>query len=70
MLIPFRPLHRGEESAKDLMKLPGRTKEQKRAAIEGITEKLHEVLSIPKEDVFIIINEPPFENWGLGGNQK
>ena len=49
---------------------PGRTKEQKRAVIEGITEKLHGVLAIPKEDIFIIINEPPLENWGLGGKQK
>ena len=54
----------------ELTLFPGRTKEQKRAVIEGITEKLHGVLAIPKEDVFIIINEPPLENWGLGGKQK
>ena len=54
----------------ELTLFPGRTKEQKRAVIEGITEKLHGVLAIPKEDVFIIINELPLENWGLGGKQK
>lgn len=54
----------------ELTLFPGRTKEQKRAAIKGITEKLHGVLAIPKEDIFIIINEPPLENWGLGGKQK
>ena len=54
----------------ELTLFPGRTKEQKRAVIEGITEKLHGVLAIPKEDIFIIINEPPLENWGLGGKQK
>ena len=54
----------------ELTLFPGRTKEQKRAVIEGITEKLHGVLAIPKEAVFIIINEPPFDNWGLGGKQK
>lgn len=54
----------------ELTLFPGRTKEQKKAVIEGITEKLHEALSIPKEDVFIIIQEPPLENWGLGGKQK
>jgi Uncharacterized protein, 4-oxalocrotonate tautomerase homolog len=54
----------------ELTMFPGRTKEQKRAVIEGITEKLHGVLAIPKEDIFIIINEPPLESWGLGGKQK
>ena len=54
----------------ELTLFPGRTREQKRAVIEGITEKLHGVLAIPKEDIFIIINEPPLENWGLGGKQK
>ena len=54
----------------ELTLFPGRTKEQKRAVIEGITEKLLEALSIPREDVFIIINEPPLENWGLGGKQR
>jgi len=54
----------------ELTLFPGRTKEQKHAVIEGITEKLHSTLAIPKEDVFIIINEPPLENWGLRGVQK
>ena len=45
-------------------------KEQKKAAIEIITSKLVEALSIAPEDVFIIITEPPFENWGIAGKQK
>ena len=48
----------------------GRSKEQKRALIEIITKKLGERLEIIPTDVFIIINEPPNENWGLGGKQK
>ncbi len=48
----------------------GRSKEQKRALIEGITARLGERLDIIPTDVFIIINEPPNENWGLGGKQK
>ena len=48
----------------------GRSKEQKRALIEIITKKLGERLEISPTDVFIIINEPPNENWGLGGKQK
>ena len=46
------------------------TREQKKAAIESITAKLGERLSIQPSDVFIVIHEPPLENWGLGGTQK
>ena len=54
----------------ELTIFPGRTKEQKKAAIEIITSKLVTALSIAPEDVFIIINEPPLENWGMAGKQK
>ena len=54
----------------ELTLFPGRTKEQKKAAVEIITAKLVEALSIAPEDVFIIISEPPFENWGMAGKQK
>ena len=54
----------------ELVLFPGRTKEQKAAAIETITAKLAERLAIDKEDVFIVISEPPLENWGIGGRQK
>ena len=54
----------------ELTIFPGRTKEQKKAAIEIITSKLVNELSIAPEDVFIIINEPPLENWGMAGKQK
>ena len=49
---------------------PGRTKEQKKAAIEIITSLLGEKLGIAATDVFIVMNEPPLENWGMGGKQK
>ena len=54
----------------ELTLFPGRTKEQKKAAIEIITAKLVATLSIAPEDVFIIISEPPLENWGMAGKQK
>ena len=54
----------------ELTIFPWRTKEQKKAAIEIITSKLVNELSIAPEDVFIIINEPPLENWGMAGKQK
>jgi len=54
----------------ELTVFPGRTKEQKRNAIEKITGKLHDMLGIAPTDIFIIINEPPLENWGMAGKQK
>jgi len=54
----------------ELSLFPGRTKEQKKMAIEMITSNLVEALRIMPTDVFIVINEPPLENWGMGGNQK
>lgn len=49
---------------------PGRTKEQKRKAIENITANLANTLGIEPTDVFIIMSEPGLENWGIGGRQK
>ena len=48
----------------------GRTKEQKKTLIETVTSKLVERLSIEPTDVFIVINEPADENWGMGGRQR
>ena len=48
----------------------GRTKEQKKALIEAVTRKLGERLGILPTDVFIVIQEPPNENWGMGGRQR
>lgn len=54
----------------ELTLFPGRTKEQKGDAIKAITSRLEESLGIAPSDVFIVINEPPLENWGMGGVQK
>ena len=54
----------------ELTIFPGRTTEQKKNAIEMITSNLTNTLGIAPTDVFIIINEPPLENWGLGGKHK
>jgi len=53
----------------ELVLLPGRSAEMKKNAIEKITRLLDERLQIAPPDVFIIITEPPLENWGLGGRQ-
>lgn len=54
----------------ELTIFPGRSKEQKKKAIELITAKLGEKLSIAPTDIFIVMSEPPLENWGMGGHQK
>ena len=54
----------------ELTLFPGRTKEQKGDAIKAITSRLSNSLGIALTDVFIVINEPPLENWGMGGVQK
>jgi phenylpyruvate tautomerase PptA (4-oxalocrotonate tautomerase family) len=45
---------------------PGRTKETKKKLYAGIVARL-EAIGIPKEDVFILLFEPPMENWGIRG---
>lgn len=54
----------------ELTIFPGRTKEQKKEAIEKITENICDRLSLSPADIFIVINEPPLENWGMAGKQK
>ena len=54
----------------EITMFPGRTKEQKKALIETVTRKLGERLGILPTDVFIVIQEPPNENWGMGGRQR
>lgn len=54
----------------ELTMFPGRTKEQKAKIYEEIVKQLHERLEIEATDVFVIINEPPNENWGLAGKQR
>lgn len=54
----------------ELTLFPGRSREQKKKVIELITAKLGEELSIAPTDIFIVMSEPPLENWGMGGHQK
>ena len=53
----------------ELTLFPGRNREMKRDVIVEITRLLGERLSITPNDIYIIINEPPLENWGLRGEQ-
>jgi len=53
----------------ELTIFPGRTKEIKKKIIEQITKLLQERLGIVATDTFIVIHEPSFDNWGIGGKQ-
>jgi len=53
----------------ELTLFPGRSTEMKKMTISEITRFLVERLHISPTDVFIIINEPQLENWGLRGEQ-
>jgi 4-oxalocrotonate tautomerase len=50
--------------------LAGKTKEQKKRMIEGITQVVTAAIGIEPEKVWIVINDVPPENWGSGGKQK
>ena len=54
----------------EITMFPGRTKEQKGRIYEEIVRELHIRLAIEPTDVFIVLNEPPNENWGLAGKQR
>lgn len=54
----------------EITMFPGRTKEQKARIYEEIVKELYERLEIQATDIFIVINEPPNENWGLAGKQR
>ncbi len=45
---------------------PGRSVDAKRALYASITRRL-QALGIEPADVFIIVHEPPLENWGIAG---
>ena len=49
----------------ELTIFPGRTAEQKQGAITAIKNHLSSSLSIDPKDVFIVINDPPRENWSI-----
>ena len=53
----------------ELTLFPGRSKDMKRGIIKEITRLLRERLEIQASDVFILMHEPPLENWGFNGNQ-
>jgi len=47
--------------------LEGRTQNQKRDLIRNVTNTISETISSPMESIRVIINEMPFENYGVAG---
>lgn len=45
----------------------GVTPEQKAALIKGVTELLQKVLNKNPATTFVVIDEVPTDNWGVGG---
>jgi phenylpyruvate tautomerase PptA (4-oxalocrotonate tautomerase family) len=45
---------------------PGRSLEAKRSLYQSIVRRFGE-LGISQTDIFIVLNEPPLENWGIRG---
>ncbi len=48
----------------EILAFPGRSIEAKRALYAGIAERLGQ-LGIPAGDVFVILHEPPLEDWSV-----
>ncbi len=49
---------------------PGRSKAAKKKMYELIVRNLEKDAGIPPEDVFIIVKEPPLDNWGVRGGKQ
>jgi 4-oxalocrotonate tautomerase len=45
----------------------GRTVEQKRKLVRGVTSAVAEAIGCPEEAVEVVIHELPKVNWGVGG---
>ena len=45
----------------------GRTQEQKDEILQGVTDVISKALSKNPEATYVVIDEVPAENWGIGG---
>ncbi|MFZ4552541.1 MAG: tautomerase family protein [Aquabacterium sp.] len=50
----------------EICMFPGRSLDAKRALYQAIVDRL-EPLGIPRDEVFIVLHEPPLDNWGFRG---
>lgn len=66
----FPPIHCSENYLTiQIILFKGRTIDAKRKLYKTITHNLANSLSIAEQDILIILNEQPLENWGMNGGQ-
>ena len=53
-----------------ILAFPGRSREAKRALFAAIVRNLQQAPGIDPCDVFIVLCEPPLDNWGIRGGQQ
>ncbi len=53
----------------ELTVFPGRSVEAKRRLYQAVVRNLEKAPGIPPTDVFIVLHEPPLQNWGLRGGR-
>jgi 4-oxalocrotonate tautomerase family enzyme len=51
------------------MLFQGRSFEAKKSLYKNIVDNLEAALGVKRTDVFIVIQEPPLENWGVAGGK-
>jgi phenylpyruvate tautomerase PptA (4-oxalocrotonate tautomerase family) len=62
--LEIPPDRSGAYTLIEITAFPGRTTEAKRALYAGIVERLS-ALGVPPADVFVVLSEPPLENWSV-----
>ncbi|GAA3657156.1 tautomerase family protein [Microbacterium marinilacus] len=62
------PTRTDDYTVVEITLFPGRSIDAKRALYASIVRRFGEV-GIAPDDVFIVLHEPPLENWGIRGGQ-
>jgi len=52
----------------EITAFPGRSATAKRRLYEAIVHNL-EIAGVPAKDIFVVLHEPPMENWGIRGGK-
>ena len=63
------PGHSDRYTLVQITAFPGRSARAKRALYEAIVRRLEDA-GVPADDVFIVLQQPPLENWGIRGGQS
>jgi phenylpyruvate tautomerase PptA (4-oxalocrotonate tautomerase family) len=65
----IEPGHSEKYTLIEITAFPGRSSTAKRVLYKAIISNLEEV-GIPANDVFIVLHEPPMQNWGIRGGKS